>query len=274
MTSPPIQEANDDDPTVQEYRQHVGPADGYDRMSAMQFNLLTYLGLTENHFLLDIGCGSLRAGRLFIPYLRPGHYFGIEPVEWLLQAGVDHEVGRSQIEIKRPSFNSNSEFRLSEFQRDFDFLMAQSIFSHTSQDQIRACLAEAKKVMRPDAIFTASYCEGAQNYTGDKWTVRANYTFARMKELVDETGLSCDALDWPHTDMQKWLLITHPDFRAQLPEISGTNRILQLEAQLGDMRRQRDYLFNHPWNKLGAKLHVVKIRLDFTKRELVRLIRR
>src|SRR5579859_6587058 len=132
MASPPIQDANGENLTAQEYRQHVGPADGYDRMSAMQFNLLTYLGLSEEHFLLDIGCGSLRAGRLFIPYLKPGHYFGIEPVEWLLQAGIDHEVGQSQIAIKRHSFDSNSEFRLSVFQRDFDFLMAQSIFSHTS----------------------------------------------------------------------------------------------------------------------------------------------
>jgi len=44
------------------YRAFVGPPDKYDLVSAMQFNLLTSLGLRECHHLLDIGCGSLRAG--------------------------------------------------------------------------------------------------------------------------------------------------------------------------------------------------------------------
>src|SRR5260221_10635897 len=66
---------------AEDYRAFVGPEDGYDRMSAMQFNLLTFLGLREDHYPLYIGCGSLRAGRLFIPYLKPGRYFGIEPQE-------------------------------------------------------------------------------------------------------------------------------------------------------------------------------------------------
>ena len=36
--------------------------------------LLTALSLREHHRVLDFGCGSLRAGRLLIPYLLPGHF--------------------------------------------------------------------------------------------------------------------------------------------------------------------------------------------------------
>ena len=61
------------------YRNFVGPQERYDIVSAMTFNLLTTLGLRQHHRVLDIGCGSLRNGRLLIPYLDPGNYVGFEP---------------------------------------------------------------------------------------------------------------------------------------------------------------------------------------------------
>lgn len=61
------------------YRAFVGPLDRYDLLGAGQMALLYLLGLREHHRVLDFGCGSLRLGRLLIPYLRPGRYFGIEP---------------------------------------------------------------------------------------------------------------------------------------------------------------------------------------------------
>ena len=51
------------------YRAYVGPPEDYDLIAAMTFNLLTTLGLRQHHSLLDVGCGSLRIGRLLIPYL-------------------------------------------------------------------------------------------------------------------------------------------------------------------------------------------------------------
>src|SRR3990172_12495843 len=86
------------------YRAYVGPPEKYDLVAASQFNLLTWLGLRESHFLLDIGCGSLRAGRLFIPYLLPGHYFGIEPEQWLIEDGIKNELGPDILRVKRPVF--------------------------------------------------------------------------------------------------------------------------------------------------------------------------
>jgi SAM-dependent methyltransferase len=260
--------------SAEDYRSHVGPADSYDRMSAMQFNLLTYLGLRESHYLLDLGCGSLRAGRLFIPYLLSGRYFGIEPEKWLLEDGIRREIGQSIIDLKHPSFDFNSEFRLSVFNRNFDFIMAQSIFSHTTADQIAHCAAEAKKVLNKEGIFTASFFEGTRNYTGDKWTVKATFTLDRMKQLFAEAGLNCEPLEWPHTDLQKWLIITQPGTKLEIPAMTNTWRILQLEEQVKDLTRQRDSLYNHPWTRLGMKLHVLKIFLDFKRRELARRIRR
>src|SRR5215831_9764445 len=105
------------------YRAYVGPPEKYDLVAAMQFNLLTALGLRDHHTLLDIGCGSLRAGRLFIPFLLPGKYFGLEPNKWLIREGIEKEVGKDLIRIKQPEFAHNAEFKLAAFGRQFDYLL-------------------------------------------------------------------------------------------------------------------------------------------------------
>ena len=79
----------------------------------MQFSLLTALGLREDHSLPDIGCGSLRASRLFIVYLRPGRYFGLEPERWLIEEGIRQELGQEILSVKRPTFSHDREFTLS-----------------------------------------------------------------------------------------------------------------------------------------------------------------
>src|SRR5216684_432299 len=86
------------------YRAYVGPAEDYDLIAAMTFNLLTTLGLRQHHSLLDLGCGSLRVGRLLIPYLNKEKYFGLEPNEWLVQEGIRNEIGETLVRIKRPRF--------------------------------------------------------------------------------------------------------------------------------------------------------------------------
>ena len=82
------------------YKPYVGPDDKYDLIASMQFNLLTFMGLRDYHKLLDIGCGSLRVGRLLIPYLLKGNYFGLEPEKWLVNEALANELGRDILGTK------------------------------------------------------------------------------------------------------------------------------------------------------------------------------
>ena len=107
------------------YRAYVGPPEDYDLVSAMTFNLLTTLGLRQHHKLLDVGCGSLRAGRLFIPYLNAGNYTGIEPNRWLVEEGIKREIGADLVLIKQPAFfYSDSPAALDGGGGKFDFAVA------------------------------------------------------------------------------------------------------------------------------------------------------
>ncbi len=189
------------------YRAYVGPPQLYDLVGAMQFNLLTHLGLREYHSLLDIGCGSLRFARLAIPYLRPGRYYGLEPNRWLIEEGIEHECGRDLIRIKRPHFAHNAEFRLNEFGVTFDYLLAQSIFSHAARPQIDQCLAEAASCMHRDSQLLATYVPGEVNYQGEDWVYPAccTYTEATMTGLGKDHGLICTPLQWNHPSGQLWL---------------------------------------------------------------------
>ena len=237
-----------------EYRAYVGPTEYYDVFSAIQFNLLTALGLRDYHYLLDIGCGSLRAGRLFIPYLQPGRYFGIEPVEALVKEGISNELGEQIIDVKRPQFDSNEKFMLSVFDRRFDFLVAQSIFSHTSQDQMRQCFAELRKAMKPTGVLAATFFEGEDNYQGNSWVVKALYSMEFFRGLVEEQGLECTAIDWPHPDTQRWVLIHHKNYTPTLPESLTTEEFVRLHKELEFYQEKLWKLENSKYVKVGRAI--------------------
>src|SRR5437763_15744102 len=128
------------------YRAYVGPPEDYQLIAAMTFNLLTTLGLRQHHSLLDLGCGSLRIGRLLIPYLNRGNYFGIEPNEWLVHEGIRRELGETLVQIKRPTFFfSDSPDTITQATVAFDFALAQSIFSHRGLNLIREWLSASSR---------------------------------------------------------------------------------------------------------------------------------
>ena len=256
----------------QEYRAHVGTEALYDYRSALQFNLLTTLGLREGHYLLDIGCGSLCSGRLFIPYLRPGRYFGIEPLPWLVEAGIREELGQSAIDLKKPTFRYDDTFNLEAFGQHFDFILAQSIFSHASQAQIRACLAAAAKVMKPESIFVATFFEGSTNYEGHRWIVHADYTMDRMRELVEEQGLILRRIQWDHQDLQTWIAILHGQTTVTLPMLNPTLEIAHLTTELARAREHLAKIRRQPYVRFGYKVKWLLLKIQFASRRLRRLI--
>ena len=132
----------------QDYRSYVGPADQYDLIGAAQFALLYALGLREHHRLLDIGCGSLRAGRMLIAYLQPGGYVGVDPNRWLIDEATEHELGADILTVKRPTFDHTDDFSLEHLGR-FDFVLAQGVATNTGPSLLPRLLEAISRTVAP-----------------------------------------------------------------------------------------------------------------------------
>lgn len=195
------------------HRAFVGPPAQYDFMGATQFRLLTALGIREEHRLLDVGCGSLRAGRFLIQYLMPRRYCGIEPNHWLIEQACEMELGADLFRIKQPRFDASAEMRFDVFGTRFDYIVAQSIFSHTGRDLFGHGLVQAAGVLadRGQLLFTV-LSEGTRGFASSirgadtsGWVYPSCTTFreAEVDEVAAEAGLHVQRLDWFHP-RQRW----------------------------------------------------------------------
>jgi cyclopropane fatty-acyl-phospholipid synthase-like methyltransferase len=199
---------------TEHYRAYVGPPHYYDLMAAMAFNLMTTCGLREHHRVLDIGCGSLRMGRLLIPYLLKGNYTGIEPNEWLVQDGLLNELGEDILSIKKPRFIYDTQIETHENVGPIDYAMAQSIFTHCAPDQITSWLEQIRDVLSPEGVLLATYFSGEEDYQGTGWIYPdcAFYKPETMEKIVKDAGFGWQPLDWHHPRKQKWVAIYRQKF--------------------------------------------------------------
>lgn len=190
------------------YRAFVGPPEYYDRIALLYVEALGRVGMRETSSVLDVGCGSLRGGKMLIPFLLPGRYCGIEPKAGLVDEGIEHELGRDIVRIKRPRFGSSDRFDASEFGQRFDLIIAQSVFSHAAAWQIRLCLGEMKRVMHDGSLFVFTYWPGEADHAGDEWVYpgTAGYTRGFFDAVTAEAGLAVKDLSLGHPAGQRWLV--------------------------------------------------------------------
>lgn len=201
------------------HRSWVGPPEYYDRIGALQFIVLVLLGMREHHSLLDIGCGSLRGGRLSLMYLNEGRYFGLEPEHWVLEAGIANEVSEGLVALKKPRFAHTADFSARHFGVEFDFIMANGMFMHTGLSQIQQCLESSVEVLAPDGLFVGAYLEGEADSVHDTWTYPGiqRYTPERLARLGQAAGLRVQFVDWPHTFDHQWFVAVHEENARQVP---------------------------------------------------------
>lgn len=140
------------------HRQVVGGM--WDEIGTLQLEFLQGRGLQPDDLLLDVGCGSLRGGVKFVEYLNPGRYFGIDISPALLEAGYAQEIAlRPDLAGKLPRGNLKcvDDFDAASFGRQFDYALAQSVFTHLTLNSIRLCLENLHPVVKPGGKFYATY---------------------------------------------------------------------------------------------------------------------
>lgn len=187
--------------THKDYRAHVGHPAEFDRRGAVQFCVMTMMGLREHHYLLDIGCGSLRGGRLFIPYLLRGHYFGVEREEWLVKEAIKNELGKTILMVKNPTFSycdvGAEDLALDLREGGFDYILAQALFCHLPFGEIHRCIEEASDRLKRGGKFVASFHEGETDDLRTELTYPqvASYTMGALRRAAHDAGLSCHEIN-------------------------------------------------------------------------------
>lgn len=192
-----------------DFRSAVGPPEQYDLMGASQFSLLCALGLREQDRLLDIGCGSLRGGRLAISYLTAGRYTGIEPNRRLVEEGIEENLGgRDLVALKKPEFHYNEHFDAPGAE-PFQFIVAQSIASHTGPAMTRELLGAVKKSLAMPGIAVVTFFHGSPDTAEEGWKDPGSTHFRRrtVKRWIAEAGLNGVPIRWFHPGQTWWVMV-------------------------------------------------------------------
>lgn len=137
-------------------------------------------GLQANDRLLEIGCGCLRVGFWILNFLEPKRYFGIEPNSRMLEAGLKYF--RPDIDGKKARLDSNDQFNLGVFKRKFNYVVAFSIWTHSSKQQIEKMLDEFNEHSVKSGKFITSYLPASQSradYTGESWVGKSHNSSAK-----------------------------------------------------------------------------------------------
>ncbi|EED31018.1 Methyltransferase domain family protein [gamma proteobacterium NOR5-3] len=140
------------------HREAVGGL--WQHIGELQLEVLKSIGLKKSSTLLDVGCGSLRGGCHFVEYLEPGNYFGIDINESLINAGYDKELTTAaKQKLPRENLQVTKDFRMDMWNKQFDFAVAISVFTHMPMNDIRLCLAQLEKQLLPGGKFCATFFE-------------------------------------------------------------------------------------------------------------------
>ena len=142
-----------------EHRNAIGGL--WDEIGTLQSAFLIANGLERRHRFLDLGCGSLRAGVKLVPYLDPGCYYGIDISPSLLDAGYKQEIKplRLSERLPRANLNATPDFDVSPFNMEFDFGIAQSLFTHLPLGEFQRCLTNVGPYFRQGGQLFATFFE-------------------------------------------------------------------------------------------------------------------
>jgi SAM-dependent methyltransferase len=202
-------------PGALHYRAYVGWPQNYDLVAAATFNVLTTIGLRQHHALLDIGCGSLRVGRVLIPYLNAGKYVGVEPNRWLVDDGIKHEVGDDLVRIKRPTFLFSDSPSVLAGVSGLDFALAQAVFSHCGVDLLESWMASISRALSANGVLVATFRRGDEDFAGSGWSYpeAVYHTPATMERIASAAGLTFQPFDWRDA-VRTWAVFAKPGFDA------------------------------------------------------------
>lgn len=128
---------------------------------------------------------------------------------------MEHELGAAILELKRPHFLHHNDFTATGFGVEFDFILAQSIFSHAGKDIIARSLSSFRQCLHSSRLVLATFIQPFQlqakvpeEFSGSGWVYPGivAYRLETIASLIAAARLVGSALPWFHP-RQTWFAI-------------------------------------------------------------------
>lgn len=148
---------------------HAAVGGKWEALGRLQFDYLVANGLRPDSRLLDLGCGTLRGGRHFIPYLNPLNYTGtdisLKAIEYAHRLVRDENLAAREPRLIHR--RRGEAFFADLGDAHFDFILAQSVFTHLPAEVVEECFAGVGRVMGPSAVFFFTFQHEAEHRRKD-----------------------------------------------------------------------------------------------------------
>jgi SAM-dependent methyltransferase len=154
--------------------------------------------------MLEIGCGSLSAGHLFIDYLGTGNYYGIDISPDKLIA-AQRIITEFSLQAKLPHLTLVAPFDLKFLPASkFTVIHAHNVFARAPVEAIGAYLAQVRRVMTNDAIFDFTFDRAEHQAQRTDFHHRADtlISLAGSRGLDAELMKDWDELGHPHSKLR------------------------------------------------------------------------
>jgi SAM-dependent methyltransferase len=122
---------------------------------AFQIDFLQRMGLSPDHRLLDLGCGTLRGGLPLVGYLASHHYTGID-IRPECIAEARRELEEAGLRQRHPRIEHVDGLEGLELGETFDYIWAFSVLVHLEDDELDTALAFAARHLQSEGVFYAN----------------------------------------------------------------------------------------------------------------------
>ena len=182
----------------------------WDEIGLLQYRFLKDEGLKQSNRMLDIGCGTLRGGHHFIKYLEKGNYYGIDISPKAVDFANNFIKNNEDLYKKDPNIilNEQKNLKFKNFESiKFDFILAQSVFTHLKPEHIEECFTHIMNIMHSDTCFYFTYFK-SDNYN-QKNMKDFEYPYSFFENMANKYGYNIKdkTKKYPHPSDQNMLVI-------------------------------------------------------------------
>ena len=164
------------------------PSDSYINAAEEHFKFLKSLGLMPHHRVLDYGCGFMRTGLFISPYLRDGHYVGVDISRQRLNTAYKLATAKNLSDDAYELILVSSCDLVELKGSHFDYIWSGSVIHHMPETDIRTFLQSLKSLIDINSQFFFTFTPAREGQYERLRIKDFYYSISKMKHICEGEG--------------------------------------------------------------------------------------